>query len=93
MNETEGYLTSTDGNQIPRYDTAQAQALLRTFLTSNFHCSMCPSGGIRDKEGGFRFQKLLLRNFVVQISVYFGTEEFLFVFGVSFSNLEQFYLY
>lgn len=52
-----------------------------------------------DEEGGFRFQKLLLgtlkviRNFVVQISVYFGTEEFLFVFGVSFSNLEQFYLY
>jgi hypothetical protein len=48
----------------------------------------CPSW---TKEGVFRFEKLLLgtlkviRNFVVQISVYFGTEEFLFVFGASFS--------
>jgi hypothetical protein len=46
-----------------------------------------------DEEGGFRFQKLLLgtlkviRNFVVQISVCFGTKEFLFVFGSTFSNL------
>jgi hypothetical protein len=99
MNETEDYLTSTDEIEwISQPDTAQAQVLLRTFLTLTFELPLLHVP-IMDEEGGFRFEKLLLgtlkviRNFVVQISVYLGTEKFLYVFGASFSIFGQYYLY